>query len=164
MNSQVPQTQPNKRDSRWPISEMLARGTFGTGTPAERRLILRNWIVCGVLLGWALTGMTTHAHPKPFMRLIALFAAAALCTYYAMEKRKYFLSLDELTQRIELEGMAWAYSLGVLAALWAGGIAYAVSLRWPLDLKFPSWAVLFLFAVVLATIKGTYRYFAARRY
>jgi hypothetical protein len=74
------------------------------------------------------------------------------------------LSLDELTRRIELEGMAWAYSLGVLAALWAGGICYALSLRWPLDAKLLSWKLFFLFAIALATIKGIYRYFATRRY
>jgi hypothetical protein len=95
---------------------------------------------------------------------MTLFLPAVLCSYYAWEKRKYFLSLDELTQRIELEGMAWAYSLGVLVALWLGGICYAVSLRWPLDPKVLSWQPFFLVAIVLATIKGTYRYFATRRY
>jgi hypothetical protein len=102
--------------------------------------------------------------PKPVMGSITLFLPAALGTYYTVEKRKYFLSLDELTRRIELEGMAWAYSLGVLAALWVGGIGYAVSLYWPLDTKLLSWVPFFLFAVVLATIKGTFRYFATQRY
>jgi len=98
------------------------------------------------------------------MDSISALVPAVFCTYYAWEKRKYFLSLDELTQRIELEGMAWAYSLGVLAALWAGGIVYAVSLRWTLNPKIIPWMPLFLFAILLATVKVTYRYFATRRY
>ena len=54
---------------------------------------------------------------------IAFFVVAATCTYYAWEKRKYFLSLDELPRRIEMEGMAWAYSIGLLAALWLAALA-----------------------------------------
>ncbi len=164
MNSQTQEDQPNNKNSRWPTSEMLARGTFATGTAAEKRLISRNRIVLGVILAWVIIGKVTHMRPKPVMGSITVFLPAALCTYYAWEKRKYFLSLDELTRRIELEGMAWAYSLGVLAALWVGGIGYVVSLYRPLDAKLLSWAPLFLFAIVLATIKGTYRYFATRRY
>jgi hypothetical protein len=164
MNSQVPESPLNNQKSRWPISEMLTRGTFATGTAAEKRLILRSRIVSGVMLVWALVGIVTHMRPKPVMGSITLFLPAALGTYYAVEKRKYFLSLDELTRRIELEGMAWAYSLGVLAALWVGGIGYAVSLYRPLDTKLLSWMPFFLFAVVLTTIKGTFRYFATQRY
>jgi len=164
MNSQAPEIQVNKPISRWPICEMLLRGTYGTGTPAESRLILRSRIVFGVVLGWAILGRESHAHPNPVTRVITVFLPAVLCSYYAFEKRKYFLSLDELTQRIELEGMAWAYSLGVLAALWAGGICYALALRWPLDASLLSWRLFFLFAIALAAIKGIYRYFATRRY
>lgn len=93
-----------------------------------------------------------------------MFLGLSLISYYAWEKRKYFLSLDELTRRIELEGMAWAYSLGVLGALWAGGIIYAVSLRWTLNPKLGFWTPFFLLAMFLALVKGTYRYFATRRY
>lgn len=164
MNSQTPESQRKEPISRWPISEMLFRGTYGTGTPAEKRLILRGTIIFGVVLGWAFLRTGSHTHPRPVMRAITLFLPAVLCSYYALEKRKYFLSLDELSRRIELEGMAWAYSLGVLAALWAGGICYALSLRWPLDAKLLSWEPFFLFAIALATIKGIYRYFATRRY
>jgi hypothetical protein len=162
MNS--PESQLDKPGSRWPISAMLLRGTYGTGTPAEKRLKLRSRIIFGVILGWVLLGTGSHTHPKPVMRVITVFLPAVLCSYYALEKRRYFLSLDELSRRIELEGMAWAYSLGVLAALWAGGICYALSLRWPLDAKLLSWEPSFLFALALATIKGIYRYFATRRY
>jgi hypothetical protein len=164
MNSPTQEGQPDSKNSRWPTPEMLARGTFGTGTAAEKRLISRNRIVLFVVLAWVLLGKVTHIDSKPAMRLTTAFLPAALCTYYAWEKRKYFLSLDELTRRIELEGMAWAYSLGVLAALWVGGIGDAVSLYRPIDAKLLSWAPFFLFAIVLATIKGTYRYFATRRY
>jgi hypothetical protein len=164
MNSRTEENQPNNKNSRWPTSEMLARGTFGTGTAAEKRLISRNRIVLGVIVAWILVGKVTHMQPKPVMGSITVFLPAALCTYYALQKRKYFLSLDELTRRIELEGMAWAYSLGVLTALWVGGVGYVVSLYRPLDAKLLSWEPFFLFAIVLATIKGTYRYFATRRY
>jgi hypothetical protein len=164
MNSQAPESQINKPTSRWPICEMLLRGTYGTGTPPEKRLISRSRIIFGVMLAWAFLGTGSHSHPNPVMRVITVFLPAVLCSFYAFEKRKYFLSLDELTRQIELEGMAWAYSLGVLAALWAGGICYALSLRWPIDASLLSWKLFFFFAIVLATIKGTYRYFATRRY
>jgi hypothetical protein len=158
------ESEPNDRRAGWPVPEMLGRGTFGTGTPAERRLVLCNKIILAVTLCWFVIERASRPHSTPTMRLITPFLAAALCTYYALEKRKYFLSLDELTRQIELEGMAWAYSLGVLAALWIAGIGYAVTLYRPVDAKMLSWAPFLLFAVLLATIKGIYRYFATRRY
>ena len=165
MNSRVPENPANQQSPRWPISEMLRRGTFATGTAAERRLILRNRIICGLLLAWVLINrFVTHTHPYPVMREITLFFPALFCTYYALEKRKYFSSLDELTRRIELEGMAWAYSLGVLAMLWVGGIGYVVSLHRALDPKLLASAPFFFLAIFLAMVKGAYRYFATRRY
>lgn len=163
MSSTTKGNEPNER-ARWPTPEMLARGTFGTGTPAERRLVSRNKVILAVILVWFVIERVSRPHSTPAMRLITPFLAAALCTYYAFEKRKYFLSLDELTRQIELEGMAWAYSLGVLAALWIAGIGYAVTLYRPVDTKVLSWAPLLLFAILLAVIKGIYRYFATRRY
>jgi hypothetical protein len=164
MKSELTDHKLNDQDSRWPTSEMLAYGTFGTPTPAEKRLKLRNRILAAVWLTWLIVWAWGGRHPIPMMDSISAFLPAAFCTYYAWEKRKYFLSLDELTQRIELEGMAWAYSLGVLAALWVGGLVYAASLRWTLNSKVVSWMPFFLFAIFLATIKGTYRFFATRRY
>jgi len=155
---------PSPARSHWSVSEMLLRCTFGTRTPAERRLILRGKIVGALILGWLLVGIITHMHPKPLMGVITLFLPAAFYTYYALEKRKYFLSPDELPRRIELEGMAWAYSVGVLATLWLGAIGYVVSLQWPLDPKLLAWVPFFLFGAFLASVKGAYRYFASRRY
>ena len=155
----MPSNSENK--SRWPVSDMLLRGTFATRTVAERRLVVRNRIV-GALIFVAV--MSARVYPKRITAEIAMFLTAALCTYYAWEKRKYFLSLDELPRRIEMEGMAWAYSIGVLAALWLAGIGYAVSLRWPLTPKPLFWAPFLLLALVLALVKGFYRYFASRRY
>jgi hypothetical protein len=168
MKPESPNSQSSDRDhsdqpSRWPIGQMLMRGTFATGTRAEKRLASRSNIILVVLLAWLLVGKVAHI-PASISRTLTAFLPAVACTLYAWEKRKYFLSLDELPRRIELEGMAWAYSLGVLAALWAGGIGYAVSLHYPLDPKLLSWAPLFFFAMILATIKATFRYFATRRY
>jgi hypothetical protein len=164
MSSSMKKSEPNDRRATWPVPEMLARGTFATGTSAERRLVLRNKIILAVILCWFVIERVSRPHSTPAMRLITPFLAAALCTYYAYEKRKYFLSLDELTRQIEMEGMAWAYSLGVLAALWIAGIGYAVTLYRPVDTKMLTWAPFLLFAVLLATIKGVYRYVATRRY
>jgi hypothetical protein len=150
--------------SRWPVAEMLLRGTFATGTAEERRVIRSSRIFVVVLLVWAAIAGVTRLAPTPIGHLITMFLYLSLISYYAWEKRKYFLSLDELTRRIELEGMAWAYSLGVLGALWGGGIAYAVSLRWPINSQFISWRLCFLFAGLLASVKGAYRYFATRKY
>jgi hypothetical protein len=87
MNSQIPENQLNDRNSRWPISQMLLRGTFGTGTQAEKRLTLRSRAIFIAMLGWALLGTGSHAHQKPVMRIITLFLPAVLCSYYAWEKR-----------------------------------------------------------------------------
>jgi len=156
-DSRVPPSSPSK----WPVNEMLVRGTFATHTNAERRLVIRNKMIGALIF---VTVMATRLYPKPVMAVITLFVLAASCTYYALEKRKYFLSLDELPRRIEMEGMAWAYAIGVLVALWLGGIGYAVSLRWTLNPKLLSWVPFIAFAVILATVKGMYRYFATRRY
>jgi hypothetical protein len=150
--------------SRWPISEMLWRGTYGTQTEAERRYIVRSKIVGRGLLLWLLIAAAPGLRSQPTIRLITLLLPAPLLTYMAWEKHKYFLTLDELTRRIELEGMAWAYAIGVLASLWLGGIGYAVSLRWPLDSKFFSFGPFFLFGLLLVSVKGAYRYVATRRY
>ena len=154
----------NNQNSRWPVSEMLLRGTFATGTPEERRVVRSSRVLLVVMLAWAVIVRAAHLGSTPAVRVITMFLCLSLISYYAWEKRKYFLSLDELTRRIELEGMAWAYSLGVLGALWAGGIAYAVSLHWQFNPKLTSWRACFLFAVFLASVKGTYRYFATRKY
>jgi hypothetical protein len=159
MQSNHPES--NSTPSGWPVSDMLVRGTFGTNTSAERRLVIRNKIIGALIF---VSVIACRVYPKPITATCTFFLVAALCTYYALEKRKYFLSLDELPRRIELEGMAWAYSIGVLLALWLGGIGYVVSLRWLLDPKMLSWMPFLLFAVVLASVKGVYRYFAARRY
>jgi hypothetical protein len=158
-----PTSPTNDQPSRWPIGQMLMRGTFGTRTPAEKRLASRSNITFALLVAWLFLGRAAHLSSS-VTRATTLFLAAAVCTFYAWEKRKYFLSLDELPRRIELEGMAWAYSLGVLAALWAGAIGYVLSLRYPLDASLLSWAPFFLLAIILAAVKGTFRYFATRRY
>lgn len=154
----------NAGEPRWPLTEMLLRGTFARGTAQERRVIASSRMVLVVPLVWAIIVRAAHLGSTRTVALITIFLGLSLISYYAWEKRKYFLSLDELTRRIELEGMAWAYSLGVLGALWGGGIIYAISLRWPLNSKLTSWTVCFLFAVGLASVKGAYRYFAARKY
>ena len=155
----MPTDSENK--SPWPVSDMLVRGTFATQTTAERRLVVRNKIVGALVF---VSVMSARVYPKRITTEIALFVLAAACTYYAWEKRKYFKSLDELPRRIEMEGMAWAYSIGLLAALWLAGIGYAVSLHWPFDPKLLFWVPFLLVAVVLGSVKDLYRYFASRRY
>lgn len=150
--------------SRWPLSNMLWNGTFNTGSAAEKRVARATRIMLAVLIGWAVIARVARINSTPMAGVTTIFLYLVLVSYYAWEKRKYFLSLDELTQRIELEGMAWAYSLGVLGALWAGGIIYAVSLRWTLNPKLGFWTPFFLLAMFLALVKGIYRYFATRKY
>lgn len=152
------------QDSRWPLYQILLRGTFATGSVEERGVIRSSRILLVVLFAWAACIRIAHLRPTPMIQMITMFLGLSLISYYAWEKRKYFRTLDELTRRIELEGMAWAYSLGVLGALWAGRIIYVVSLRWPLNPKLGFWTPLFLLAVFLASVKGTYRYFATRKY
>lgn len=157
------QNQLKPRDARWPLSEMLFRGTFGTGTAAERRVVRSSRLLLFVLPGWGLIAAIVHLRPEP-LRLITVFLCLSLVSYYAFEKRRYFLTLDELSRRIEMEGMAWAYGIGVLAAFWFGGIAYAMSPWLLLDTKSSVGGSFFVMAIILASVKGAYRYFATRRY
>ena len=106
----------NAQTSRWPLSNMLWNGTFKTGSAAEKRVTRATRIMLLVLGPWAAVVRLAHLR-SPIIALVTIFLLLALISYYAWEKRRYFLTLDELTRRIELEGMAWAYSLGVLAAL-----------------------------------------------
>jgi hypothetical protein len=147
--------------SRWPVREMLMRGTFGTKTPAERQLVRRSRAI--VIIFYALL-VAGRFYPKRINLAWLLFLAAAFITYYAWEKRKYFHSLDELARRIELEGMAWAYAIGVLATLWLAAIASVTSTHWMLNSKFYPWGPILLFGVLMASVKGAYRYIATRRY
>jgi hypothetical protein len=162
MKSESPNNQSAEK-TRWPLGQMLMRGTFNTGTRAEKRLTTRSYAILILFLVWGTVVKAFHVTPL-LLWTVTPFLPAIGCTYFAWEKRKYFLSLDELPRRIEMEGMAWAYSLGVLAALWMGAIGYAVSLHYRLDPKLLAWAPFFLFAMLLATVKGAYRYFATRRY
>lgn len=160
----MPERSRNARDeSRWPLSQMLLRGTFGTGTKEEHRLGKRSTAIFVILIGWMLVSRFAHLDLAR-VRLATVLVVPPILTFYAFEKRKYFLSLDELTRRIELEGMAWAYVIGVLAALWAGAIGYAASVWWPQTAAISWWRLPFMFAIVLAAVKGAYRWFATRRY
>jgi TctA family transporter len=120
-------SQDPRDESRWPLSQMLLRGTFGTGSRAEHRLATRSTVIFVVLFGWLMISRLTHVESGVRSRAITVLLTALALTYYAWEKRKYFLSLDELPRRIELEGIAWADVVGVIAALWAGSIGYVVS-------------------------------------
>jgi hypothetical protein len=159
--------QPTDENSFWSASDMVFRGTFGTGTLAERRFLSRTRIasaavLCAVLL--IAIAFRFHLLHQPTMGLITLFLPGPLATYIALEGRKYFLTLDELTRRVELEAMAWTYATGSIAAMWLCSIAYALTLRWPLDPKLLSWIPILVFVVVLGLIQGGYRYLLARRY
>lgn len=156
-----------EQKSTCPRAEMLWRGTFGTGTLSEKRSVTSYRILVGILGCWVLAEVAISKPWPTAFKLVTVFLPAALVTFYAWEKRKYYLSLDEMARRIELEGMAWAYSLGVLAALWMGGVLFAISLTWsgiPKLQRVTAWMPLFLFGALLATVKANYRYIAARRY
>lgn len=152
---------PSPTPSSWPVCEMLLRGTFGTKTLAERRLVTCANIITAVV--YAAAGVTA-IYRKPIMVVLLMFLAAAALTYYALEKRRYFHSLDELTRRIEMEGMAWAYAIGVVATVWFSAVGFAISLRWTLNPKIVAWIPILCFGMLMASVKGAYRYFATRRY
>lgn len=160
--SEISDKQPD--ESRWPITQMLMRGTFATGTKAERRVTSRSNAVVGVVVAWAVATRLLHVANTPVVRVITVLLAATALSYYAWEKAKYFFSLDELPRRIEMEGMAWAYVVGVLGAIWAGCLGSAASVWWPQAANINPWLVAFVFAMLLALVKGAYRYFATRRY
>ena len=154
----------HQEESRWPLTQMLMRGTFATGSKAERRVAFRSNVVVAVVVGWAVATRMLHIASEPVVRVITVLLAATALSYYAREKVKYFQSLDELPRRIEMEGMAWAYVVGVLAAIWAGCLGFAASVLWPQVGHISPWSVAYIFAMLLALVKGAYRYFATRRY
>lgn len=161
----MPENSPRPQDeSRWPLTQMLMRGTFATGTKAERRVAFRSNAVVAVVVGWVLATRLLHVANTPVVRVITILLGAIALSYYACEKIKYFFSLDELPRRIEMEGMAWAYVVGVLGAIWAGCLGFAASVLWPKAANINPWLVAIIFAMLLALVKGAYRYFATRRY
>lgn len=161
----MPQSSNKHADeSRWPLTQMLMRGTFATGTKAESRVAFRSNAVVAVVVGWALATRLLHVANTPVVRVITVLLAATALSYYAWEKIKYFFSLDELPRRIEMEGMAWAYVIGVLGAIWASCLGLAASVLWPKAANVSPWLVASIFAMLLAFVKGAYRYFATRRY
>ena len=135
----------------WSKSSLFLFGTFGCRTPAARRFYWRTFLVIGVpLLWWSIRFWTRDQIPHAPLDELLPFALGAGFAYFALEFRRYLNSLDELERRIQLESVTWTYLTGLAACMFLGGfLGFAVN---------PAWFI------ALEPIRGTYLYFAARRF
>jgi len=157
MNSHDPEQTEN---SRWPSFPMLFFGTFGTKTPAERRLIIRSWLAAAVCIGWVLIAFAIHFRPKPLIGLSIPCVLGVMASYIAWEFRRYLSAIDELARRMQLEAMAWTYLTGFVLAGWLGVLTtlmYSLT-RWPLVLVIP-----FLY-FLLEPVRAGWLYYLSRKY
>src|SRR5260370_40070595 len=101
MTSEDSKGQPKDESSSWSASAMFIWGTFGHRPPSERRFIFRSCMAGALAVLWVLIVFATHFRPKPAL-LIGVFLPGLVASYIVWEWRKYFLSLDELTRRVQL--------------------------------------------------------------
>lgn len=146
MTSEAPQT-----PSAWPYRTLFLCGHFGPATPASRRLNRENLMAMIFLaLGVAaavLLDVTSFGKPI----FVAVVVASAAWVLFAF--RRYLSQLDELSLRIQYEGIAFAFGaillLGVIAGAWSTVSDFSIN---PL-------------AVVIAEpLRGLGLVLAARRY
>lgn len=167
MNSNQTVRHSSDDKSDWPLRTMLLFGTFGTGTPAERRFIVRSMFASALALGWTLFGLITGFRPRPLMIDVLVLLAPLVITYACWESWKYVVTLDELARHILFEAAVRAYGAATLVAVWISGVAVVV--RWPRwshywHPKVVLFVALYLFVLLVLILHGFYVRRVARRY
>jgi hypothetical protein len=149
--------------SQWPIVSMLSYGTFGMKTPAGRRYHLRSaFVLVALLIFWPLTFFLWwfETGPSLLWRAIAGLAPGLAVSYIAWEARRYWLSLDELARRLQLEAAAYSYLVACVASTLFGGLSFIfIGHSWAWLWCNPLWVF-----VIAEPVRGVILYFLARRY
>jgi hypothetical protein len=100
--------------SQWPTGSILAYGTFGTRTPAGKRYRLRaTAALAAFTILWLLSIYLWKTH-----------VSGLTFSFVAWETHRYWLSLDELARRLQLEAAAWTYLVGIAAGMLLGGFSF----------------------------------------
>jgi hypothetical protein len=148
--------------SDWPILSILRYGTFGTKSPAGRRYHTRTGIaLMALLVVWPVSvGLwVTDRSPILLWRVTAGFTPGLIYGYIAWEMRRYWLALDELARRLQMEAAAYTYLAGIAAGTVLGGLSLVFFGH--------GWVWLWcnpLWIVMLEPARGVILYFLARRY
>lgn len=142
---------------------MIGYGSFGMKSPAGRRYHIRTGFALALLvIVWPLSfwlGMA-GASPSLLSRVIAGLAPGLAFGYIAWEARRYWLGLDELARRLQLEAAAYAYLAAVVVSTLLGGLSCILfSGSWVWAWCNPLWVF-----VIAEPARGVILYFLARRY
>lgn len=149
--------------SQWPIASIIGYGTFGMKTPAGRRYHIRSAIALVTLsIFWPLTFFLWwfDTGPSLLWRAIAGVAPGLAVGYISWEARRYWLSLDELGRRLQLEASAYGYLVAWVASTLLGGLSFIfIGHPWVWLWCNPLWVF-----VIAETARGVILYYLARRY
>jgi hypothetical protein len=148
--------------SQWPTAWILGYGSFGPKTPASRRYHVRTATALIVLtIVWPVTFFLWLFDKSPTLlwQVIAGLAPAVIYGYIGWEMRRYWLTLDELARRLQMEAAAYTYLLAFAAAPGLGGISLILyGHDWVWMVCNPLWLILLEFA------RAGILYYLARRY
>lgn len=146
MTSEAPQT-----PSAWPYRTLFLCGHFGPATPASRRLNRDNLIAMSVMVVTVTAAVLLEGRAlvKPiFVAGVAISAGWVLLAF-----RRYLSQLDELSLRIQYEGIAFAFGITLLLGVIAGASSVVTNL-----------SVNPLWVLIAEPLRGLGLVLAARRY
>jgi hypothetical protein len=148
--------------SQWPTCSILGFGTFGTRGPAERRFRARAGLASlAIIVLWPLSIYLwkTHVSPALLWGIVGALAPGLAFAYLSWETRRYWLSLDELARRLQLEAAAWTYLIAIAAGMMLAGVSFVLfdhpSIWFWCN---PMWVIL------LEPVRSMILYFLTRRY
>jgi len=143
--------------SQWPTCSIL-----GIRGPAERRLrACAGLASLAMIVLWPLSVYLwkNHVSPTVLWGIVGALVPGLALGYLSWETRRYWLSLDELARRLQLEAAAWTYLIGIPAGMMLGGVSF-VFFDHP-SVWFwcsPMWVIL------LEPVRSIVLYFLTRRY
>lgn len=146
MTSEAPQT-----PSAWPYRTLFLCGHFGPATPASRRLNRENLMAMSVMVVTVTAAVLLEGRAvvKPiFVAGVAISAGWVLLAF-----RRYLSQLDELSLRIQYEGIAFAFGITLLLGVIAGASSVVINL-----------SVNPLWVLIAEPLRGLGLVLAARRY
>jgi hypothetical protein len=145
-------TDTSQTPTPWPYRTLLLCGHFGPATPASRRLN-RDTLLAMTLLAATVIVVAFLGEQSAFARVLFAAAVGVSAVWVLVAFRRYFSQLDELSLRIQYEGIAFAFGTTLLL----GAIAGAASVVTEFTLN-PLWVF------VAEPLRGIGLVLAARRY
>lgn len=134
----------------WPAGLMMVWGMVGCDAAGVRYQRRAAAALAAMVIGFVGSGLLGL---RPMMAAVPGLGFV----YIAYEFRRYLSAVDELSRRLLLESVYWAYLAAGIAAMFAAGIIAAY------DLEFhPIWVIVGLMCV--EGMRGIFLYLIARRY